>query len=482
MTRLEIAVSRASSDDQQGPCAGQITSFVEQLRAAGVSVIWAPDNEELKRQGSIKHFMTEQIGQAASLCLFLSEDYLQSPYCMYELLVAYLHNYQNPDKFRERVSVCQLGVDLTSLVARAPWVTFWRNKAAESANALSTMAGNASNESRDEAQYLKEISEKVDAMLALAVSAVVKSSVPDFLTSLKEQHRLTHNPGGADGDPFPHIKVEIDSELAGNSEVAEFCRTHLGQYITGVRLLSDTVQKLQNAPQDFAESLTRIAKTLKNGQYSPNFCEALKNVLAGLLVLSVNVAWVLRRRDEMFRQPVSIAGRQLTGRAGIGRDRTVGQYSWLALSLSALMDTRPRLDRIFPRPGEPTPLKVPSPAKVMKSLGEEVQQQEIKQHFIKCILEEDITKPSVDPRQQQQFDDAFDEVIAQLKIARELQREPYFMDSEGAEVICSFQRHLRLDDLLLFAKPEGKPSDFLPEHMKKLGTLFVIFDLLTPGL
>ena len=84
--RPKVAVSYSWQEERSGRNAGAVDAFCARLRTADVEII--RDVSELSHGESILAFM-RSIGASDFLCVFLSDGYLHSPNCMYELLVAW---------------------------------------------------------------------------------------------------------------------------------------------------------------------------------------------------------------------------------------------------------------------------------------------------------------------------------------------------------------------------------------------------------
>jgi len=73
-------------------------------RALASGLVIQRDSHAIGLGDSIQHFM-ERIGQGDRIFVFLSEKYLQSPYCMFELFAVWKHSRLNPAHFLDRVRV-----------------------------------------------------------------------------------------------------------------------------------------------------------------------------------------------------------------------------------------------------------------------------------------------------------------------------------------------------------------------------------------
>jgi len=123
-------VSYAWKEEREGDNARAVESFCQELTAAGVDVV--RDSETLNLGECLSTFMWD-VGASNFLCVFLSDSYLRSPNCMYELLVAWQRSRDNANEFRERVKIWVMpGLkDISDLENRAPYLAYWGTKESE---------------------------------------------------------------------------------------------------------------------------------------------------------------------------------------------------------------------------------------------------------------------------------------------------------------------------------------------------------------
>ncbi len=98
----KVGVSYSWKEEREGAHHGAVDRFCASLRKAGIEVI--RDQDEVQHGECLSEFMRD-LGASEFLCVFLSDGYLKSPNCMYELLVAWQRSMDNPKDFRRRVKV-----------------------------------------------------------------------------------------------------------------------------------------------------------------------------------------------------------------------------------------------------------------------------------------------------------------------------------------------------------------------------------------
>jgi hypothetical protein len=176
-----VAVSYAWKEERGGTSALAVETFCEQLRANGIEVI--RDKDRVRHGESLSEFM-QSIGASDRLCVFLSQDYLRSQNCMYELLVAWNRSKDNPKEFRSRVMVWVMpGAEgIRSMETRLQtYATFWRNERDRLAALVKEHVTEVlSSASQAEYRRAVDITNAVDEILAFIADQLVPRSMNEF--------------------------------------------------------------------------------------------------------------------------------------------------------------------------------------------------------------------------------------------------------------------------------------------------------------
>ncbi|MDP0498690.1 MAG: COR domain-containing protein [Verrucomicrobiota bacterium JB022] len=126
---LEIAVSYAwwDNDDDKSDSQGRVDSFCEQMLEAGIKVI--RDKTHALVHHSLSEFMN-RISRADRVYIFLSDRYLKSENCMYELYGAWQHVLTDHEDFRTkaRVYFIKSARDIQKPIGRMKRGKFWGEK------------------------------------------------------------------------------------------------------------------------------------------------------------------------------------------------------------------------------------------------------------------------------------------------------------------------------------------------------------------
>ncbi len=161
------------------------------------------DKRDLGYKGSIKQFM-EQIGQANCVIVVVSDKYLRSPNCMFELV-----EIADNKQFHDRIFPIVLAdADIYDPVKRIGYVKYWEEKRAELAKAMKTLDPANLQGIRDDMDLYDRIRDKISGLA---------STLKDMNTLTPEMHRESD---------FSHLYNAIEkrmkeSPVATTNETAE---------------------------------------------------------------------------------------------------------------------------------------------------------------------------------------------------------------------------------------------------------------------
>lgn len=130
------------------------------LQGRGVKII--RDKRELGYKGSINTFM-ERIGRGDCVILVISDKYLRSPNCMYELIEIAENKH-----FQDRVFPIVLNdADIYNPVQRIQYIKHWEKKRAELAEAIKTLDPANLQGIREEIDLYDRIRDKVSGLTSI---------------------------------------------------------------------------------------------------------------------------------------------------------------------------------------------------------------------------------------------------------------------------------------------------------------------------
>ncbi len=150
-----------------------INQIDRSLQSRGLKI--TRDKRDLGYKGSIKQFM-EQIGRANCVIVVVSDKYLRSPNCMFELV-----EIADNKQFHDRIFPIVLAdADIYDPVKRIGYVKHWEEKRAELAEAIKTLDPANLQGIRDDMDLYDRIRDKISGLA---------STLKDMNTLTSEMHR-----------------------------------------------------------------------------------------------------------------------------------------------------------------------------------------------------------------------------------------------------------------------------------------------------
>ena len=161
------------------------------LQGRGIKI--TRDKRDLGYRGSIKEFM-ERIGQGNCVILVVSDKYIRSPNCMFEL-VEIAENKQ----FHDRIfPVVLADADIYDPVKRLGYVKYWEDKRNELASAMKTVDPANLQGIRDDMDLYDRIRDKVSGLVSI---------LKDMNTLTPEMHQDSN---------FSHLYESLEKRLKEN--------------------------------------------------------------------------------------------------------------------------------------------------------------------------------------------------------------------------------------------------------------------------
>jgi len=156
------------------------------------------DKRDLGYKGSIKQFM-EQIGQANCVIVVVSDKYLRSPNCMFELV-----EIADNKQFHDRIFPIVLAdADIYDPVKRISYVKHWEEKRAELAEAIKTLDPANLQGIRDDMDLYDRIRDKISRLA---------STLKDMNTLTPDMHRESD---------FSHLYNAIEKRMKESPAVTK---------------------------------------------------------------------------------------------------------------------------------------------------------------------------------------------------------------------------------------------------------------------
>jgi internalin A len=184
----------------------EIVNQIDQaLQKRGIKI--TRDKRDLGYKGSIKEFM-QRIGQGNCVIVVISDKYLRSPNCMFEL-VEIAENKQ----FYDRIFPIVLAdVDIYDPIKRIDYVKHWEEKRAELAAAMKTLDPANLQGIRDDMDLYDRIRDKISGLTSI---------LKDMNTLIPEMHQDSNF-----SDLYDAIEKRMkESPAASTAEVADDAKT-----------------------------------------------------------------------------------------------------------------------------------------------------------------------------------------------------------------------------------------------------------------
>lgn len=464
----KVAVSYSWKEEAEGPNAGQVGAFCDGLKARGIEVV--RDKDEMKHGESISAFM-QSLGASDLLCVFLSERYLTSPNCMYELLIAWQRSRDNPAEYRQRVKVWvvpEIRTTLQEMSGRLKFVDFWRARQDELDRLASQYANKGLGpDSLEECRRVREFAHHVEPMLHFFKDQLSPGSPEEFSHWIQSQFPISAEET-AGAAVYENVIREIEGEVNRSSVLREFLLTAIPGFIHEKERVWRLSSAMTGRQFVLRSVLDRVLRELPSFRGQPSDWRGLGEVLGGFVVLAVNAEWVVREKTKARKQDAEFPGDSESISVGGGR-----QANLLHLVTSALADGRARLDRVFGKP----PLddsRLPDAPAVSQGISPNDQLQALKMHFIRCVLG---PAEAIDAGNTRRLEIQFARARDAIKAAYEDDHSPYVATGPSYRRLTEAIRvSLAVEDLLMVHPSGEDPAGILPEYVPTLRALGKIYD------
>lgn len=475
-----VAVSFAWKEENDGKHKGLVDSFCDQCKAKGISV--TRDSLWLTHGDNLTTFMREQVGKAGCLVLFLSEAYIKSHNCMYEYLVAWNHNYDDPDALaKQLVLISLLPAELSKDTDRWTWaIDYWEQLANQQSELRRDYVSSLSQESNRWINRIDEIKLKVSEMLTFTGERLHFRNPTEIGPIVAEvQRRLGIDPDfsvTAD-DVFAGLIREINKIIARNTVTHNLLRTVAPILLKDGRLDSGVISHLTDVV-DGKSGVTKVFEDLydeleKQPILNNVDAEQVQKLIGGLLILTIAPEWIHKwHRAWTLGELVSLPVRDFKFSLGIGVDGSEQEVSMLAVFCAALSRACARLDELF-EVGKRHPRQLAPLELVPEAISEEQVCDGIRLQLIRQIAPskwKDTKAPSKEEQDERnRFDDAVEDTLDLLMYAAKYDKSPWV----AADASWSQRRKLLVDkigvrELLIIEGQSDRLRDVFPHCQRKL--------------
>jgi TIR domain/PASTA domain len=173
-------VSYAWADENDPKREEQVDMLCDEAGRRGVNVL--RDKTTLFHGDLISEFM-RRIGEGDRVFIFLSEKYLRSPYCMFEMFEMWRNSKQNKAEFLRRVRV--FTIDGTKIGLPREWLAytkFWKHEREELRNDIDAVGwADAGEEVIKRYRHMDTFTGNISDVLALFADVVQPRKIEDFI-------------------------------------------------------------------------------------------------------------------------------------------------------------------------------------------------------------------------------------------------------------------------------------------------------------
>ena len=379
MAKKKIAISYAWKAKEGRKFRNAVSRLCEELRSFDFEVI--RDVDEVKFGADLRRFM-RRVGRAGKICVFLSDAYLHSENCMYELLIAFQRDRDEEQKLAQRLRIFLLP-DVLPYAKRTgeprrALKRFWQAQITEHESLVSEQQSEGDGPQPSTAaalKRLKDIKTSLVEILDFAFGHLGKTDFEDGLRQLKEEYgltgprkpavkvtpseaavvRVTREKRPPKKQPFAVVFREnlqaINQILADHPAVADlFQRANS----TLFRHKQFQVQSVNAEMLDRAEvnnTFQRLAEIAGNPRERIGDKQKIFSLCGQLLVISMSPFWVSQQRSRGGDAPVKLPGGGFE--LSVGKDGKKTQFvNMLHLAAVAVAGHPPDLKRLFSSPRE----------------------------------------------------------------------------------------------------------------------------------
>jgi len=496
-----VAVSYSWDAEKKGPYVKEVDSFCALLRKRDIAVI--RDTGAIPFGGSFIDFMV-RLSEHDRVAVFLSEDYLKSPNCTFELVTLWEKCGRNESDFFKKVRVWIMSEAAFRLNSAAIDLIekHWEKEAKKLAEGVQKrikkkrvvtaktkeMEG-IERISRELPDLLGRIAGRLSPQNGDAFSDWIASEFPNDGVSGrtptsgpplgKEQ---TSGPGKPASPPvgppppleeiFPGICRLVDGVLEKSPSLATF----LGEAFRDVLETRGNSTRLRRLPAGersrYAEAIGKLAQWARRRPRVEVDARDLADVVGGVAVLTLDPAWVLVRRKTLSEETIKVPGREQ--RLSLADGQTA---DFLHLVVQGLIDGAAQLKTLF---GDGSKRRIQKPISTsLRGVGEAGLIPAAKRYIIAA------TRPSTadfDKLEEDQLEQEYENSRKVLERARNTELDPYSCsDPDTVGILGPYREKLKLNDLVLIL-PAGADSEaaIVGDHINLMSDLKLIFDHLKP--
>jgi len=505
-----VAVSYAWREEERGPNEGKVEELCSDLSKAGLVIV--RDTKSVRPGDSLVEFVNK-LADEEHLCVFLSESYLRSHWCMRELYAAWNRSQSDPARFGARVRVWVLpGLSLDGDLK--VWTTHWKEKAAKKAEERKGIDPTHVIEELNDERIYGKIAGDINSILHYVVKhhhpkdwtefrnwverglpgAVLTApspiqSIPPSVSSTPTVAVAPPAGTSPPSKPRPDYRGKVIEALEEKlslkvmEKVAPELATirHFGSFNKGRFSVAKSLQSGPDHVYDIMTDLERKVKAMQaNGLLKPaDKRQHLADVVAGVVVLGMSPKWIGTQFSELEQ------GKQIPIPSDGGTVPVEGEHSadLLYLVSRAFFSRDVHIDGALKRLFKEDSLASADTGlgEVVRSIGQDDMEFELKLHLVEALHPKGakLGKASgkMDASQRKFVSDRFREVIGYVN--RDYDKgEPRYLSHEDYARHIPTIRQMGLDKLLFLIPTAGNFEEAFKQHVEVLSVAWDLHRLL----
>lgn len=508
MAKKKIAISYAWKAKGGGKFRNAVQKACDQLRAAEVDVI--RDVDCVKFGDDLRKFM-RRIGRSGKVCVFLSDAYLRSENCMYELLIAFRRDHDEDQKLAERLRFFLLpdvliyksrtGKERTALKA------YWQSEITNHEALLDEERADGGMESStlDSLNRIREIKANLTRILNYVFAHFGATDFDTGMRQLKEEYGLTEKassarkvpkvPAAVGGavkkqkesdspafeDVFRKNLQEIDDILEKHPDVSQLLQKANPKLFQNQRFQVASVKGAMLDRTEVNITFQKLAGSVGRQGGAVRDRQQLFSLCGQLLVISISPSWVSRQRNRRDGAAVELPGANFE--LSVRNTGKKSQFvNLLHLAAVAVAGSPADLRRLFSAPRDDDRALFDLP-QVTPGITQAERRVEFQKFLIRSLLGPKLQLPAGNTASEQEFiNQRFREALRSGQLEMQEGR-PFYGTQEVQKRLeeCLERGTIPADCLVWLVGVQGDLDDVMPQYFDTFYHLHSVYTALKNG-
>ncbi len=488
-----VAVSYAWKEERVGSNREAVERFCATLRDSGVEVV--RDKDVVQPGQNLVAFM-QSLAAEDHICVFLTESYLKSSDCMFELLTAWELSTKDSARFAERVHIWQMEgcPEFKTLQQREPLVEWWLAFLSKEKKAARPRRSGPQIDPGTQ-RYLNQLEDIFNRLHALLthfkvhllprnqddlLRCVFPNGMPDGPPAPPAEPPL--NPG----DVFQSVLDDIDKSLADDAAVAAWFAKVEPALFSGaagngnglVRISRGSLNAGTLPEGRVRDIFFAVEDALK--QWSPSASQAklVLKICGQLVVLAMSPSWVVLQRRLAAESLAQVPGAGVQIELGPDPENMLSTRTanFLHIVTVAIAGGGADLQTLFSDHANDGRYVMPPPMK-STDIGDAAEIRALQRCLIRGVLGPKVEIPEGGTQEDlARLRDLLDQARAVAKHFLERFRKPFYSVGDSWKNWQETFNRTRpeLPQMVLLAQADGSPAEAFPEYA---ATLLILCDI-----